>query len=150
MKIYYRILSVYENEGNIVIRYFTDFLTEEELAISKDIDDQIIYDANGYPQSCRTDYNITLYENLNPTEEDIKKIARVNVPIGWFRVQENIKSNSNYSVQNIIPLIGEKNEFDSNEVINFDRIVNLADDVFITGNLTVTGTVTGTIIPNTP
>lgn len=124
MKVYYRILSIEETEGNIIVRYFTDFLSEEELATTRNIDGEIVYDANGYPEKCRTDYCITLYDKFNPSQEDVKQLIESQGPIEFFKLQQIIKSNSGYSLENVFSMVGQKNEF-----VHVDSLISPAANV---------------------
>ena len=82
-KIKYRIIDVNESEQTITVRYWTDFLSEEDLA----------YDANrnpdGTPVRCRTDYNFSLWD-MYKTEEDIEKMIINSIPIDWFKLQYKV------------------------------------------------------------
>jgi hypothetical protein len=84
-KIKYRIIDVNESEQTITVRYWTDFLSEEDLA----------YDANrnpdGTPVRCRTDYNFSLWD-MYKTEEDIEALIVNSIPIDWFKLQYKVKS----------------------------------------------------------
>ena len=70
MKISYKILSVNQNDASIVVRYFTDFLSEQELA-------------------GRTDYNLTLW-NLNMSENELHDYILTNAPMDWLQLKESV------------------------------------------------------------
>ncbi len=76
MKIYYKILSVDYNEGSMIVRFFTDFLSEQQLSI-------IPNDPKPVPDRCRTDVNLTLYRNLS-TADEFHKFILAGAPIQWF------------------------------------------------------------------
>lgn len=103
MNVHYRILKVDNLERGIIVRYFTDILTEDMLANSIDDAGSIMRTDEGYPIRCRTDWNYTIYD-LNATEEDIQQIIRNGAPVDWFRMQEAIlDSNINTDITAIAP-----------------------------------------------
>lgn len=75
MNIKYRILRVNEADHSFVVRYFTDTLTEDLLANYFDGEGNIIRDANGYPVACKTDTNITIFNNPTPSQNDIIQLV---------------------------------------------------------------------------
>lgn len=90
MNVKFRIISKDENNHSIVVRYFTDILTEEILANSFDAAGNVIYDARGYPKNTRADYNYNLYGYDNPTENQIIDFVKDKTPWQWLQTQENI------------------------------------------------------------
>ena len=52
MNIKYKIIEVWPDEHQIVVRYTTDLITEESVVLARDADDNIV--------RCRTDVPITL------------------------------------------------------------------------------------------
>lgn len=122
----YRILSVDTNEHSIVVRYFTDNITEEKLATSYDSNNAIVLTANGYPVSCRTDYNINIFRTSpQPTSDDIQDIILHSAPVDWLRLQEDIantKIDTSLSlIQNLENTVGE---FDPNILVPVNEAVN--------------------------
>jgi hypothetical protein len=112
MKVYYRILDVDTGSGSISFRYFTDINDEISLSSLFDIDGDPIITENGYPQKCRTDLTVSLYDNNNPTEEDIKKIAESSAPITWLRHLDQIKINPNFFTLNVAQqMVGSTHDF---------------------------------------
>ena len=78
MQVKYRIINVDAAQHSIVVRYFTDTITEDMLASSKDVDGVIERTSDGYPVKCQTDYNINVWKtDPSPTQEDIKKLAGI-------------------------------------------------------------------------
>jgi hypothetical protein len=115
MKIYYRVLSVDEKNHSIAVRYFTDEFSEESLAISYDPYGELILNANGYPERCQTDYNITFYDLANPSEEQIIEKIKQTCPIQWFEVLLLSKTGE-YSLDNANALLNKSNYFNSEEI----------------------------------
>lgn len=115
MKINYRVLSVDEAEHTAVVRYWTDILTEESLATEFTPSGDIRMNSNGYPQKCRTDYNLNFYNTTNPSSNDIITIIKSSAPIKWLYIKEQIQlSNSEYNLSNVFSMINITNNFDAN------------------------------------
>jgi hypothetical protein len=112
MNINYRILSVDEKNHSFLVRYWTDIVDENSLAGHFDSNNNIIMDANGYPVRCRTDYNITCYNSLDPSSDDVLNLIKRTTPLQFFHIQENMKTgNLNLSLANVISMIGQSNTF---------------------------------------
>lgn len=96
MKINYRILSADKTNHAIVVRYWTEVLSEDDLATEFNPNGSIKLDENNqYPVRCATDYNITLYDYHNPSEEDIKTAVMDHAPIKWLQLKEDMILNKN-------------------------------------------------------
>lgn len=112
MNVHYRIIEINENEQTIVVRYYTDILTEEFLAISYDINGNLVTvteSGQTYPQRCRTDYSFNIWKN-DITEEDIFEIVKNGIPVDWLKMMENVANNNiDTSLSNIQPLLYTSN-----------------------------------------
>jgi len=110
MEVKYRIIKVEPEEHSIVVRYFTDKITEEMLATELDINDNPVLTEEGFPTRCRTDYHINIFQVPSPSEEEIVKIINYNAPYDWLNMQEQIKDpevdTSLSSVSNLVNTIG--------------------------------------------
>ena len=84
MDIKYKIVEVHEKDHSFVVRYYTDVITEEELATQKD--------ENGKILRCRTDYSLTMW-NPHATPEEIDNLIKMSAPAQWFSVLEHMKQN---------------------------------------------------------
>jgi hypothetical protein len=84
MNIYYKIVEVWPQDHLIVVRYFTDTITENELASAPSTK------PDGTPVRCRTDVSLSI-PIPEPTEEELKKIILFNCPIEFFKTQEKLK-----------------------------------------------------------
>lgn len=82
MNIHYKIVEVWPDTHSMVVRYYTDLITEESLAS----DDN--RNPDGSPVRCRTDVSI-LVPTPEPTEEDIKKLALRSVPYDFLKFRED-------------------------------------------------------------
>ncbi|NDB60115.1 hypothetical protein EB001_16940 [bacterium] len=120
MKINYRILSVDESEHTFVVRYWTDIITEESLATHFTFSGDIVMTPNGYPERCRTDYNLNFYNNSNPSTNDVITIIKSSAPVKLLYVKEQLQlSNTQYNMSNVYNLVNITNSFEiSNTVSN--------------------------------
>ena len=145
MKVKYKILSVDEKENNFVVRYFTDLLTEDDLASEYDIDGFIVRDANEYPIRCRTDVNFSIYDENQSTMENVKSLIESSAPFMWLRSMEKVKTNTSPSMANVISLLNVTKDFEANDSIFNPSIIpgeiSIESDVILKGNLSVTGNI---------
>ena len=88
MNINYRILSKDDEQHSLVIRYWTNIISEESLATSVDYKGNIEVDGNGHPLRCRTDYNLTLYGLNRPTDVELHNLAMRSAPVSFFKLLE--------------------------------------------------------------
>jgi len=86
MDIHYKIIEVNPDEHSIVVRYFTDLITEEMLAT---IPDAVEKRLDGSPIRCRTDYNINVPIPA-PEGEDLHNFILSRAPVHWLDTQEKI------------------------------------------------------------
>jgi hypothetical protein len=114
MKINYRILSVDEKENSIVVRYWTDILTEEFLSTEFSVDGKPLLGLDGKPIRCRTDFNISLFDDYNLTELDV--IARIerSAPVAFLKNLEYVESRPDKKVDMSVTsnLLGVDKSFD--------------------------------------
>jgi len=85
IKFYYKIIEANEEEQSITVRYWTDFLSEEELAADNN------RNPDGTPVRCRTDYNYNIWDNTKTTEE-IEKMIVSSFPREWFLLKYAVKT----------------------------------------------------------
>lgn len=106
MEVKYRIIKIDPEEHSIIVRYFTDKITEVMLAMELDGEGNAVLDENGFPTMCRTDYNINIFQVPSPSQEDVIRIINQNAPIDWLVLQENIKDpNIDTSLSSISDLV---------------------------------------------
>lgn len=151
MLVKYKIVSVNEEEKTFIARYFSDLITEDDLAGEFDIDGDIIRDANGYPVRCKTDVNFSLYDENDSTLENVRSRIVGNIPLSFLKVKEKIKLNTAPSINNVVSVLGEVFEYDTDSLLNgsdsdMDTSAQFDGNIVIKGNLTVTGIITS----NTP
>lgn len=98
MTVKFRILNKEVDQHSIVVRYYTDYLTEDELATSFTVDSNgskvIERGADGKPLRCQTDYNINIW-NVQSTQSGansnviIDYISR-SAPFDWFELRREV------------------------------------------------------------
>ena len=76
MNVSYRIVKVDPYEHGILVRYFTDKVTENDLATSFNPDGSIKLHADGYPLSTRTDVFMSIFDVPPPNFDDLDKTIR--------------------------------------------------------------------------
>jgi hypothetical protein len=82
MKINYRILSVDEKEGSVVVRYWTDELSERQLSIDSN-------EQADTPEHCRTDTNLNIWRP-DATDSEISDAILRCAPVDWLGLKEKI------------------------------------------------------------
>lgn len=91
MEVKFKIIDVDPSQHSIIVRYYTNLLTEDSLATSYNPDGTIARRNDGSPQRCQTDYNFNLWQTDPPlTEEQIKKIANDGAPYDWFKLRHDV------------------------------------------------------------
>lgn len=112
MKVNYRVLQIIPDEHSIVVRYFTDKISEDDLAIDKNTG-TIKRTPEGYPERCRTDYNLNIFKVPSPTKEEIMDIIMSSAPADWLTMQEAIlDENIDTSLSVVEDLLGTVGEVD--------------------------------------
>ncbi len=112
MNIHYRIVKVDPSSHGLLIRYFTDKVTEMDLAGPLNGDGTPVLNADGYPLATRTDVFMSLYETPTPSQEEIERRIMLNAPVDWLKLQEDIKDpNVNTKMLEARNLTGESKSF---------------------------------------
>ena len=95
MTVKFRILNKEVDQHSIVVRYYTDYLTEDDLATSFTIDSNgskvIERGVDGKPLRCQTDYNINIW-NVQATQSGANSNAVIDyisrsAPFDWFELR---------------------------------------------------------------
>jgi hypothetical protein len=81
MNIHYKVIEVWPNDHQIVVRYTTDLVSEEDVVLERDENESII--------RCRTDVPITLPIPA-PTGEALEKLIMNNAPVDFLRTKESV------------------------------------------------------------
>lgn len=121
MKINYKILSVNHNEHSMEVRYFTDLLTEEKLAIDSN------RNPDGTPVRCRTDYNLTIW-HIPCTIDDVIEQIKSSAPADWLKTKEHAETNEN-ALAHLEHLIGQADSFEhiKQEPVIEEPLLSMAD-----------------------
>ena len=101
MNINYKIIEVYEDNRVMVVRYFTDVITEQDL----DVDPNAT--GNGIPKRCKSDVSLTI-PLPEPTEEELHKIILRNTPINALKTTEQIRTNPNTAILSVVHTMKNK------------------------------------------
>jgi hypothetical protein len=83
MNIHYRVVEVWPENHSIVVRYWTDIISEEDLKA----DDNRKPD--GSPWRCRSDASLTLPVPA-PTGEELHKMIKFNAPTAFLETLEKV------------------------------------------------------------
>ena len=103
MNIHYKIVEVWPNDHLIVVRYWTDILSEEFLASNSDRNE------DGTPVRCRSDVSLTLPVPA-PTGLSLEKLILRNAPIAWLQTLEDVDNpNVDTSLDDIKGIVGVSN-----------------------------------------
>jgi hypothetical protein len=98
MKLHYKIISVDEAEDCIVVRFYSDMMSEEELCVERDREGKIT--------RCRTDYNINLPIPA-PQEERLHKFILTKAPDWWLWMKDQYKKGK-IDLSHVKELIGKE------------------------------------------
>jgi hypothetical protein len=122
MNIHYRIIKVDPAAHGVVVRYFTDKVTETDLANSLNPDGSVILNADGYPVSTRTDVMMSIFDTPAPSNEEIEKRIMMSAPVEWLKLQEDIKDpDVDTKMTEIRNLTGESKSITSDELIDMRK-----------------------------
>ncbi len=91
MQIKYKIMGFSAEEHTILVRYYTDVTTEEDLANIDPESGEIIRHSDGSIKNCRTDVNITLWDVPVLTGSDLDEFISRHAPKQWFEILEKVK-----------------------------------------------------------
>lgn len=99
MNIHYKIVELWPDDHLIVVRYWTDLVTEEMLASDPNRKE------DGTPVRCRTDVSLNLPVPSSSIDE-IEKIAKNGAPIAWLKLMEaKLDPKIDTEVDHIKPLL---------------------------------------------
>lgn len=115
MKINYRVLHIDEAQHSIVVRYWTDIVSEEMLAQEFEPNGKIRLTRHGWPTRCVTDYSLTFFEKNIPTEEEVDFFIKKNAPVGWLKLKEEVLDPKVHTdLISVKPLLHKDNSFEAN------------------------------------
>jgi hypothetical protein len=106
MNLHYKIVEVWPQDHLVVVRYWTDVLSEEFLA-SNDIRKE-----DGTPERCRSDVSITLPIPA-PTDKELEDLLISFAPLDWLKTMEKIQAPEiDTSMEEILKIKGAVNTVD--------------------------------------
>ena len=119
MKLKYKILKIDEKEHSLLVRYYTDIITEDFLANAFDETGKIIKESDGSPKLCRTDTHFNIWETPSPSLEELEKTIISSAPLEWLKLQEKIKNPEiDTSLSSIKHKVGVETEFEPIEIVH--------------------------------
>lgn len=86
MNIHYKIVEVWPDDHLIVARFWTDNISEMDLASDSN------RKQDGTPVRCRTDVSISLPVPMPTDPEELDKLIKVAGPIVWLKTLEDVKN----------------------------------------------------------
>ncbi len=124
MNIHYKIVEVWPSDHQIVVRYWTDVLSEEFLASDSNRKE------DGTPVRCRSDVALTLAIPA-PTGDALEKLILANVPMAWLQTLENVQDpNVNTdmsSIENLLGVVNVKSATEIQQAIGSNQTQQLSD-----------------------
>jgi hypothetical protein len=82
--LYYKVVETYPDDNNVVVRYWTDMISELELASDEWRND------DGTPKRCRSDVSLNLPIPA-PTGKDLEDLFVKSGPVEWLKMLEKVK-----------------------------------------------------------
>lgn len=103
MQIFYRVLEVNEGDASIVVRYWSDELSERELSSALD-------ETSDTPVRCKTDYNINIWEEMDDGE--LHDFIMASAPVQWLELKGKTKRGE-VSLHPAVQWVGQTRTADS-------------------------------------
>ena len=123
MKIYYKILNYSEVNHQIVVRYWSDEVSELDLNVipAGDVAWGDSLDKNGNPYNCRTDGALDIPIPM-PPEKELEKFILSNAPLHWLEHLSKIKNPKiDTSMASLKKLVGKPSGGIDDEVLKKDN-----------------------------
>jgi len=95
MNVKFKIIETDLSQHSIVVRYYTDYFTEDNLSSSfttnSSGEQTIDRNPDGSPRRCITDYNINIWKtDPPPTADDLIELAKQSAPYDWFKLRYDV------------------------------------------------------------
>lgn len=122
MNLHYKIVEVWPSDHLIVIRYWTDMLSEEFLASDSNRKE------DGTPVRCRSDVSLTL-PIPTPTGKELEELIVRQAPLQWLKTLEKVQApDIDTSMTDILNLKDAQFTTDVSKALNpFDTLTD--DDI---------------------
>lgn len=101
MNINYKIVEVHADSRVMVVRYFTDIITENDLDVSANPKGNIT------PERCKSDVSLNI-PTPEPTEEELHKIILQNAPVSILKNLEMMKTQPNTATLSVVHTMKNK------------------------------------------
>ena len=122
MNVHYKIVEVWPQDHLIVVRYWTDIISEEFLASSTEKNE------NGSFVRCRTDVALSVPVPA-PSNEELEKFILNNIPYNFLKTLENVLDpNVDTSMQSIFSMKNKKFTKENYEPIDPLSTKELSED----------------------
>jgi len=124
MNIHYKIVELWPDDHLIVVRYWTDNLSEEFLASDSNRKE------DGTPVRCRSDVSLTLPVPA-PTGVSLEKMILMNAPKVWLQTLEDVQNpevdTSLSEIKNMVGVVKSKSTKQIEEMLNVGETQQLSD-----------------------
>lgn len=112
MKLNYRIVEIHPEDHLVVVRYWTDKLSEEDLASGPERNEE------GKLLRCRSDVSISI-PIPEPDKEELHKLFMFNAPVAGLKTLEEVRDPTvDTSMINVTSLSIESHEVDVADIPN--------------------------------
>ena len=131
MEIKFKIIEMYPDQHSMVVRYWTDLFSQDDLATSISYDENgqkvIQRREDGLPARCQTDYNINIWQVPTPESNAIVEIANNAAPYDWFALKHAVADPTiNTSLGNVAVLMNQ--EFTAVRPVIIQPVIEPQDD----------------------
>ena len=122
MNLHYKIVEVWPSDHLIVVRYWTDVLSEEFLASDSNRKE------DGTPVRCRSDVSITLPIPA-PTGNELENLIVSQAPLEWLKTLEKVQApDIDTSMSDILKLKDTQFTKEDFKILNLNPLETLSDD----------------------
>lgn len=130
MNVHYKIVEVWPQDHLIVVRYWTDNISEEFLAVSPDKTEDGTY------VRCRTDVSLAVPVPA-PSDEELEKLITNNIPYNFLKTLEDVHNpDVDTSMKSIMSLKNKKFTKENyllgdavSKELNEEELKNLIDSI---------------------
>lgn len=84
MNLHYKIIEIYPDDNLVVVRYWTDMLSQQDLASDSRLNE------HDEPVRCRSDVSVTL-PIPTPADQELDDLLVRSAPFEWLKMMEKVK-----------------------------------------------------------
>jgi hypothetical protein len=122
MNLHYKIVEVWPSDHLIVVRYWTDVLSEEFLASDSNRKE------DGTPVRCRSDVSLTL-PIPTPTGKELEDLIVRQAPLEWLKTLEKVQAPEiDTSMSDILKLKDTQFTKEDFKILNLNPLETISDD----------------------